>query len=113
MHGKIKRPDFLVGIPTIGTIAVDVKAKRVYADSIIIDAEEHRTLANLSREGRSLLTAHRVTGSGEAAPGSHRTWRADFPHHALRPLVHSTASACNSLYGRRSFGRNNGVRCLI
>ena len=60
MHGKIKRPDFLVGIPTIGTIAVDVKAKRVYADSIIIDAEEHRTLANLSREGRSLLTAPRT-----------------------------------------------------
>ena len=46
LHGRIKRPDFLVGIPTIGTIAVDVKAKRVYADSIIIDADEHRTLAN-------------------------------------------------------------------
>ena len=46
LHGKIKRPDFLVGIPTIGTIAVDVKAKRIYADSIIIDADEHRTLAN-------------------------------------------------------------------
>ena len=30
LHGKIKRPDFLVGIPTIGTIAVDVKAKRIY-----------------------------------------------------------------------------------
>ena len=49
LHGTIKRPDFLVGIPTIGTIAVDVKAKRVYADTIIIDADEHRTLANLSR----------------------------------------------------------------
>ena len=46
LHGKIKRPDFLVGIPTIGTIAVDVKAKRIYADTIIIDADEHRTLAN-------------------------------------------------------------------
>jgi hypothetical protein len=46
-------------------------------------------------------------------PGSHRTWRADFPHHALRPLVHSTASACNSRYGRRSLGRSSGVRCLI
>ena len=49
LHGTIKRPDFLVGIPTIGTIAVDEKAKRVYADTIIIDADEHRTLANLSR----------------------------------------------------------------
>ena len=46
LHGKIKRPDFLVGIPTIGTIAVDVKAKRTYADTLIIDADEHRTLAN-------------------------------------------------------------------
>ena len=46
LTAKIKRPDFLVGIPTIGTIAVDVKAKRVYADTIIIDADEHRTLAN-------------------------------------------------------------------
>ena len=46
LTAKIKRPDFLVGIPTIGTIAVDVKAKRVYADTIIIDTDEHRTLAN-------------------------------------------------------------------
>jgi len=29
------------------------------------------------------------------APGSHRTWRAALPHHALRQLVHSTASACS------------------
>ena len=47
------------------------------------------------------------------APGSHRTWRADFPHHALRQLIYSTASACMSRYGRRSFGRSNGVRCLM
>ena len=46
LHGKIKRPDFMVGVPTIGTIAADVKAKRIYADSIIIDADEHRTLVN-------------------------------------------------------------------
>ncbi len=45
LHGAIKRPDFLVGIPSIGTIAVDVKAKRVYRDAILIDAAEHRTLA--------------------------------------------------------------------
>jgi hypothetical protein len=44
--GEIKRPDFLVGIPAIGTIAVDVKAKSVYEDHIIIDAYEHRTLLN-------------------------------------------------------------------
>ena len=45
LKGEIKRPDFLVGIPSIGTIAVDVKAKRVYRDAILIDAAEHRTLA--------------------------------------------------------------------
>jgi hypothetical protein len=46
LKGDIKRPDFLVGIPAIGTIAVDVKAKSVYDDAIIIDAYEHRTLMN-------------------------------------------------------------------
>lgn len=46
LRGEIKRPDFLVGIPTIGTIAVDVKAKQVYRDAILIDATEHRTLLN-------------------------------------------------------------------
>lgn len=44
LRGEIKRPDFLVGIPTIGTLAVDVKAKRIYQDAILIDAYEHRTL---------------------------------------------------------------------
>lgn len=46
LRGQIKRPDFLVVLPTIGTIAVDVKAKRVYAQTLIIDADEHRALAN-------------------------------------------------------------------
>lgn len=45
LKGEIKRPDFLVGIPTIGTLAVDVKAKRIYQDAILIDAYEHRTLS--------------------------------------------------------------------
>lgn len=46
LKGEIKRPDFLVGIPSIGTIAVDVKAKSVYDDAIIIDECEHRTFQN-------------------------------------------------------------------
>ena len=29
-------------------------------------------------------------------PGSHRTWRAVFPHHALRQVVHSTFAAIRS-----------------
>lgn len=45
LKGAIKRPDFLVGVPTIGTLAVDVKAKTVYDNTILIDAFEHRTLA--------------------------------------------------------------------
>ena len=46
LKGKIKRPDFLVGIPTIGTIAIDVKAKTIYDNTIIIDAYEQRTFSN-------------------------------------------------------------------
>ena len=41
------------------------------------------------------------------ASGSHRTERADFPHSALRKLIHSTASACSSRCGRRKRGRCN------
>lgn len=44
LRGEIKRPDFLVGVPTIGTLAVDVKAKHIYQDTILIDVYEHRTL---------------------------------------------------------------------
>src|SRR5207245_10450176 len=43
------------------------------------------------------------------AARSHRTYRADLPHYALRKVFHSTARACNSAYGRRSFGVSNGV----
>jgi hypothetical protein len=32
----MKRPDFFVGIPAIGTIAVDEKAKSIYQDSLLI-----------------------------------------------------------------------------
>lgn len=46
LRGEIKRPDFLVGVPSIGTIAFDVKAKSVYDDRIFIDADEHRTFQN-------------------------------------------------------------------
>ena len=46
LRGEIKRPDFLVGVPTIGTLAFDVKAKSVYDDRIFIDADEHRMFRN-------------------------------------------------------------------
>ena len=47
------------------------------------------------------------------ASGSHRTERADFPHSALRKLIHSTASACSSRCGRRKRGRCNGCLAFI
>jgi hypothetical protein len=46
LKGEIKRPDFLVGIPSVGTIAFDVKAKSVYDNHIIINEYEHRTFQN-------------------------------------------------------------------
>lgn len=49
LKGEIKRPDFLVGVPTIGTIAIDVKAKRIYDNAIIIDDYEYRTFMNFER----------------------------------------------------------------
>ena len=42
-----------------------------------------------------------------------RTERADFPHSALRKLIHSTASACSSRCGRRKRGRCNGCLAFI
>src|SRR5262245_66327647 len=52
-------------------------------------------------------------GRRSPAPRSHRTRRADFPHRALRQLVHSTASACSSRYGRGGLGCSSGVLVLI
>jgi hypothetical protein len=47
--------------------------------------------------GEETLVAERPPGHRRRSPasGSHRTWRADLLHHALRQLVHSTASACS------------------
>lgn len=46
LRGEIKRPDFLVGVPTIGTLAFDVKAKSIYDDRLYVDVYEHRTFQN-------------------------------------------------------------------
>lgn len=50
LKGEIKRPDFLVAIPGIGTIAVDVKAKHVYRGAILFDVDEHRTLSTFEQQ---------------------------------------------------------------
>lgn len=45
-RGGIKRPDFLVGFPNIGSIAFDVKSKSIYNDCFIFDIEEINATAN-------------------------------------------------------------------
>ena len=68
-----------------------------------------------ARSGRpgSLLTLAPGRRRRSPASGSHRTERADFPHSALRKLIHSTASACSSRCGRRKRGRCNGCLAFI
>ena len=41
MRGTVKRPDFLVGILSIGAVAVDVKARTLHSGAILIDPDEH------------------------------------------------------------------------
>ena len=43
---QISNKKMLPGSLSLPSCSVPYKAKRVYADSIIIDADEHRTLAN-------------------------------------------------------------------
>lgn len=40
LRGRIKRPDYLVGIPHAGILAFDVKAKSVYEGRLIFDMDE-------------------------------------------------------------------------
>lgn len=49
MRGKLKRPDYLVGVPGIGMVAFDVKVKSIYADAIIFDLDEVRKLRTFAR----------------------------------------------------------------
>lgn len=49
LRGKLKRPDFLVGVPGVGTIAFDVKAKTVYDGQLIFDVQEVQKLRNFAR----------------------------------------------------------------
>ena len=50
LRGRIKRPDYLVGIPGVGLVAFDVKAKTVYArDGLIFDVAEVQKLRVFAR----------------------------------------------------------------
>lgn len=48
LRGKIKRPDYLVGIPFAGSMAFDVKAKAAYDDRLLFDVGEVDKLARYS-----------------------------------------------------------------
>lgn len=47
--GKIKRPDYLVGIPGIGAVAFDVKAKTTYPEGLLFDLAEVQKLRTFAR----------------------------------------------------------------
>jgi hypothetical protein len=49
LRGEIKRPDYLVGIPWLGLIAFDVKAKTIFGGKLIFDLDEVRKLRVFSR----------------------------------------------------------------
>jgi len=48
LRGRIKRPDYLVGIPHAGILAFDVKAKSVYEGDFMFDLEEVEKLARFA-----------------------------------------------------------------
>ncbi len=45
LRGRIKRPDYLVGIPHAGVLAFDVKAKSAYDDHLLFEVGEVDKLA--------------------------------------------------------------------
>lgn len=49
LRGRIKRPDYIVGIPHAGSLAFDVKAKTVYDGELIFDLEEVQKLGLFGR----------------------------------------------------------------
>lgn len=49
LRGQIKRPDYLVGIPRIGLVAFEVKAKTIYAGELIFDVGEVQKLRKFAR----------------------------------------------------------------
>jgi hypothetical protein len=49
LRGQIKRPDYIVGIPGVGMVAFDVKAKTIYPEGLIFDLDEVRKLRTFAR----------------------------------------------------------------
>lgn len=49
LRGQIKRPDYIIGIPGIGLVAFDVKAKTIYPEGLVFDLDEIRKLRTFAR----------------------------------------------------------------
>lgn len=49
MRGQIKRPDYIVGVPGVGAVAFDVKAKGIFNGHLVFDLEEVRRLRLFAR----------------------------------------------------------------
>ncbi|MBN9007141.1 MAG: hypothetical protein J0H40_17215 [Rhizobiales bacterium] len=49
LRGQIKRPDYIVGIPGVGMVAFDVKAKTIYPEGLIFEVDEVRKLRSFAR----------------------------------------------------------------
>ena len=47
-QGRIKRPDYLVGLPYMATVAFDVKSKSTYGGAYLFDVPEIRRLAHFA-----------------------------------------------------------------
>jgi len=48
LRGRIKRPDYIVGIPFAGSMAFDVKAKSANAEQLLFPLDEVKKLARFS-----------------------------------------------------------------
>ena len=83
LRGEIKRPDYLVGIPGVGLVAFDVKAKTIYErEGLIFDVAEVRSsapsFALLPPDGVFRLSRPRgrpVRLLGAPRPARHRSGR--------------------------------------
>lgn len=49
LRGQLKRPDYLVGLPGVGSVAFDVKAKSLYNGHFIFEFDEICRMRNFAR----------------------------------------------------------------
>lgn len=67
LRGRIKRPDFLVGVPRVGLMAFDVKAKQVNDGMLIFDHAEVEKLALFASMFHLTLHFVCMVGSDDSA----------------------------------------------